>query len=799
MKYLSLFLLFALPITAHAQINAFGLDTEISHNSIFVAHPMPPSMSDDSDAEPGVIYVFHRLEGEENSWELTSEITASDGSGGDSFGYQFEVDGNHLVVGAPMSNDGQGAVYHFTHNAETGGWDEVSKLSGSEDIHIGGSLAFSGTTVVTGAMAGVDSINSVHVYSLGEGGFEHSGSLTPDSVAVSDLFGASVAIADNGTIFVGAPGANQSAGAVYHFAPHGDMWHGQQILSGDHEQINAQALGATLVAGPDSFLLVGAPGIAPNRTPTELPPPGKIVWGTVNMDGFSPLQILDTGGQVPDIFGLGLSLDHPNLFAGYPTAGGQTGSVLSYKLDQDSLQWIKTGEIQAGTGDQLFGLIISSHGGNLIAVSAPLTNQGKGTVRVASLDEEAGAWSVSEPLKTGKEIVLVSSGAVDCADGTAGQFGCGNVDLLSFMTVADLGGETGVHANDVWGWVDPETNREYALVGRSNGTAFVDITDPINPVFKGDLPLTEGATPNSWRDIKVYANHAFIVADNAGEHGVQIFDLTHLRDDSDNPVTYSEDALYDGIASAHNIVINEETGFAYVVGSSGGGSTCGGGLHMLDIREPQSPVFVGCFADESTGRAGTGYSHDAQCLIYNGPDPDHQGKEICFNSNETALSISDVTDKENPIALSAADYPNFAYAHQGWVSDDLYYFYMNDELDELQGKVEGTRTLIWDISDLDDPQLANEFYSGNLSSDHNLYVHGNLMYQSNYMSGMRIFDISDRINPVEVGFFDTHPIGSDRAGFEGSWSNYPYFPSGTIIITSINEGLFIVRKQNIDI
>ena len=124
---------------------------------------------------------------------------------------------------------------------------------------------------------------------------------------------------------------------------------------------------------------------------------------------------------------------------------------------------------------------------------------------------------------------------------------------------------------------------------------------------------------------------------------------------------------------------------------------------------------------------------------------------------------------------------------------------MNDELDDARGKIVGTRTLIWDITDLDDPQLASEFVSENLATDHNLYIQGDLMYQSNYLSGLRIFDISDRINPVEVGFFDTVPYGDDEPGFAGAWSNYPYFPSGTILISSMNEGLFIVRKRNIDL
>jgi len=226
-----------------------------------------------------------------------------------------------------------------------------------------------------------------------------------------------------------------------------------------------------------------------------------------------------------------------------------------------------------------------------------------------------------------------------------------------------------------------------------------------------------------------------------------------------------------------------------------GGETCGGGLHMIDIRQPKNPTFAGCFQDFSTGRQRTGYSHDAQCVIYRGPDEDHQGKEICFGSNETALSIADVTDKENTVALSTATYPNVAYSHQGWVSEDHAWFFMNDELDEMGGGVSNTRTLVWDISDLDDPILANEYFHETRAIDHNLYVDGNTMYQSNYTSGLRVLDVSDPANPVKVGHFDTVPYGGDQAEFNGSWSNFPYFESGIVVVTSQREGLFIVRYR----
>lgn len=368
-------------------------------------------------------------------------------------------------------------------------------------------------------------------------------------------------------------------------------------------------------------------------------------------------------------------------------------------------------------------------------------------------------------------------------------------DLVAFLSVSDIGGPRGVRLNDIWGWTDPQTGREYALVGRMDGTAFVDISNPENPVYLGDLLHTPDAQPATWRDMKVYKNHVFIVSDGAGPHGMQVFDLTRLRNVT-KPQRFQPDATYRNINSAHNIVINEETGFAYSVGGSSGGETCGGGLHMIDIRDPKNPKFAGCFADPQTGRASTGYSHDAQCVVYKGPDPDYKGREICLGSNETALSIADVTDKKNPKAIARASYPNVAYSHQGWFDEEQRYFYMDDELDELQGNVPRTRTIIWDLQDLDDPQVVGEFLGTTSASDHNLYIKGNLMYQSNYQSGLRVIDISDRRNPVEVGFFDTVPYGSNTPGFGGSWSNYPYFKSGNIVVTSGNEGLFIVRKKS---
>jgi choice-of-anchor B domain-containing protein len=353
-----------------------------------------------------------------------------------------------------------------------------------------------------------------------------------------------------------------------------------------------------------------------------------------------------------------------------------------------------------------------------------------------------------------------------------------------------------VWVNDVWGWTDPETRRDYALVARRDGAAFVDVTDPSQPRLVGSLPRTEGSPPSVWRDIKVLNDHAYIVADGAGAHGMQVFDLTRLRSVTDAPAVFDPDTTYHVMYSAHNVVADTASGFLYVVGANSGGETCGGGLHMVDAREPQRPVFAGCYNDRS-GANTRGYTHDAQCVTYAGPDERYRGRQICVGSNEAEINIADVTDKDNPVTVGRNSYPNVAYAHQGWFDEEQRYFYMNDEGDELAGLVEGTRTIVWDLTELDDPIVAREYIGPVRASDHNLFVKGDRVYESNYGSGLRVLDISDRTNPREIGFFDSAPYNNDEPGHSatqsGAWSNYPFFESGIIVFTSVREGLFIVR------
>ena len=374
-----------------------------------------------------------------------------------------------------------------------------------------------------------------------------------------------------------------------------------------------------------------------------------------------------------------------------------------------------------------------------------------------------------------------------CIEGYAGIYPCNGYDLIGYLSLEQLSnGENigNISGNDSWGWTDPLNGKEYAIVGLSSHTAFVDMTDPDNLLLIGTLPTS--TVNSSWRDIKVYQDHAFIVSEAAG-HGMQVFDLTRLRDVTAYPVQFEPDTHFTDFGRAHNIVINEDSGYAYVVGASG--NQYNGGPIFINIQNPTSPVIEGGFSEG-------GYSHDAQVVNYNGPDLDYTGREILIGSNEDKIVIADVTDKSNPLTISNVEYNNIEYTHQGWFTQDLKYFIVGDELDE-RNIGNNTRTLVFDFNDLDNPNLSFEYFSENNSIDHNGYTLNGRYYLASYRAGMRELDINNIENQdiFEVGYFDTYPE-NDNAAFNGVWNVYPFFDSGNIVLSDIEKGLFVIRKSN---
>ena len=357
---------------------------------------------------------------------------------------------------------------------------------------------------------------------------------------------------------------------------------------------------------------------------------------------------------------------------------------------------------------------------------------------------------------------------------TTGLFDAQGMTLLAQIPLNNFTGVNSSFGNDCWGYTSP-SGREYVIMGLYGGYAFVEVTNPTNPVIVDTVtgPISD------WHDVKVLGNYAYGVSE--GGSGVQVMDMSDI--DNGN-VTLVRNWTSGGYSTTHNIVANEETGSLWVVGANIGN----GGLIHLDISNPELPALDGGWTDM--------YVHDAQVVVWDsGP---LAGREIAFCASgfsggfsQTGLRIVDVTNPNAPVLLSTLYYPASGYSHQLWISEDQRYLYLNDELDE-GSTVSLTTTRLINIEDPENPFFVKTFTSGSTSIDHNLYVKDSVIYQANYRSGLRVFDAINPADPVQIAYFDTYP-GSDSANFNGAWSNYPFFESGTIAISDIERGLFLVR------
>lgn|GEM_PF-2948413 len=382
-----------------------------------------------------------------------------------------------------------------------------------------------------------------------------------------------------------------------------------------------------------------------------------------------------------------------------------------------------------------------------LAVSACLINVGS-------------ADAVSPP-----DVYGANTGGSDQA-ARADSFTARNVTLLGRTPVAAFSGTPG-GANDVWGYVSP-SGREYAIMGLQRGTGFVEVTDPRQPV----VIATISDALSTWSDIAVYSQYAYNVNETSG--GLQIIDLRGI----DQGIVTSAGSLTQfGLSTAHNVYVNPDSGYAYVIGSN----LASGGIVSVNLANPAAPQIDGFWNDT--------YVHDIQVVTY-APGTANE-REIAFAfAGHDGLKIVDVTDKSNMVTLSTLAYPNVTYCHQGWLSDDRRLLNVDDELDELQDpQVTTTTTYVINVEDLIHPWPVRSFTNGLRAIDHNLMVRGDYVFEANYTSGLRIYHVADIANVHEVGYFDTYPL-SDDTGFEGAWGVYTGLPSGVILVSDIDSGLF---------
>ncbi len=358
--------------------------------------------------------------------------------------------------------------------------------------------------------------------------------------------------------------------------------------------------------------------------------------------------------------------------------------------------------------------------------------------------------------------------------GVAGEFDALNIQLKSWHPLNTINAASS-SGNDCWGYVSP-SGREYALMCVNNGMAVYEVTDPVNATQKAWIP-----GPSSlWRDCKTYDKYCYIVTEGGG--GIQVVDLSSI-DGGSAPLVNT--ITTGGTAASHNVAIDEDSGFLY---RCGGGAN---GLRIYDLANPSTPVFVGQYNDI--------YVHDAQIVTYT--DGPYAGKQVAFccggqngGNVNTGLYIVDVTNKAAPALLGSIVYPNGRYSHQGWLTEDRRFFLLGDELDE--GATQSlTTTYVFNVENLASPVLVGDFKNATPAITHNCYTHQRKMFAANYRSGLRVFNVTTPgsvASVVETAYFDTYP-GDDGAQFNGLWSVYPYFPSGTIIGSDLERGLFVWR------
>jgi choice-of-anchor B domain-containing protein len=388
-----------------------------------------------------------------------------------------------------------------------------------------------------------------------------------------------------------------------------------------------------------------------------------------------------------------------------------------------------------------------------------------------------------------------------CSGGMAGDLACESVDLIAHFSFADLSAAP-ASATDVWGFVDLNTGREYAIVGYDIGTAVIDVTDPENPLEVGFI---DGQSA-FWRDVKVYQlydsaserwrAYAYVTTDGSTD-GLFVIDM------SDLPHSVRKRNYTSDFTAAHNVYAagtDYSTGIALTPEAPSlaiSGSSLGGGqFRAYSLENPASPAFV-------AGATTFDYMHDAASLIITDSRKDTQcdnGGDWCqvlLDFNESTFDVWDITDAATPVRLSRTPYPNAAYVHSGWSSEDRQHIFVHDELDEQDFGL-NTTVRVFSIADLRNPQPAGEWSGTTRAIDHNGFVRGNRYYMSNYSRGLTVLDITDPANPEEVGSLDTYPF-SNNTGFVGAWGAYPFYFSSTIALSDIDTGLYLARDRSIEV
>ena len=350
-----------------------------------------------------------------------------------------------------------------------------------------------------------------------------------------------------------------------------------------------------------------------------------------------------------------------------------------------------------------------------------------------------------------------------------GIFAQGSLNLIEVGS-HDTGS---VDYNDVWGY--SHDDKEFIVYGARNRIAIVDVTDCSNPIEEA---VINDGNSTIWRDFKDYGDYIYGVCDQ-GSEGLEIINK--------NDYTWTQNT--DNFTRAHNIFVDKDNARLYAVGFSGQGSSKA--MVIYDLSDtPEDPELLATinFNDFDAGNSiSNWYVHDV-----------YVRDNIAYCSHGYSdYAIWDFTDATNPIlqGTSEADGLN-SYNHSSWVTADLKYAYIAEEVPQKE-------ITILDISDVTDIQYIGQFSDPLLTGAstppraHNPFIREDLLYISYYHDGVKVYDISDPLNPIIEGYFDTADATDHTtySGYVGAWGIYPYLPNGCIGVADIEDGLILLEHE----
>lgn len=327
--------------------------------------------------------------------------------------------------------------------------------------------------------------------------------------------------------------------------------------------------------------------------------------------------------------------------------------------------------------------------------------------------------------------------------------------------------------NEIWGFAI--NGFEYAILGSTKGTHIIDVTNPADPTEAFFVPGRSNGPHIIHRDYHDYQGYLYAIADE-GSSSLQIMDLNSLPDTL--TVVYDSQEL---IVTAHNLFIDTSSAIMYLCFAQGGTSGFSP-LRTVDLSNPLEPAYINSF-----NTFGTNYTisqvHDA--FVVN--------DTAFLNCGPGGLVIADFKSPSAPVTLSIlrpSDYPQAGYNHSGWISNNHRYYYMADENHGLDIKVV-------DLQDIANPTIVHTFNAEAASSTsipHNLIVSCDRLYVSYYYDGYQVYDISNPALPNRIEAYDTYLLADGNA-YKGAWGVFPYLPSGNVLVSDMQTGLFVFESQ----